>query len=235
MKILSICVPTFNQPDEVFRLLESISTQVSSDIEVIVHDGSYSEDTKIVVEKYKKLMDIKYINLPGREVDYALVELIEFSSGKYVWWIGDDDIAPNSIERILGILKKYSNLSFIYIDPQMAETSLFHMNMPHERFFTSKNELLEKAGTALGFISSCLFNKNDLGEDGLNEAREYIGTLFVNLFIVLNVISNNEDLYYMNGPTVICYPNTIKVLKEQHINDDGSITTTTVTFVDGHC
>ena len=103
MKILSICVPTFNQPDEVFRLLESISTQVSSDIEVIVHDGSYSEDTKIVVEKYKKLMDIKYINLPGREVDYALVELIEFSSGKYVWWIGDDDIAPNSIERILGI------------------------------------------------------------------------------------------------------------------------------------
>jgi len=216
-----------NQPKEVFRLLESLSVQISPAVEIIVNDGSFNDDTKKVVDQYLKLFEIKYINnKPGRSVDQALFDLTEIALGKYVWWIGDDDIVPKSIERILKVLKQYPHLSFMFIDPKMSESSLFHMSLPHSRFFKDKNELLEKGGTGLGFISSCLFNKNDLGKEGLEEARKYIGSFFVNLFIVLYVISRNENHYYLKGPTVICYPNTIVDLKEAKIDDDGSISNT---------
>ena len=222
MKILSICIPTMNQPKEVFRLLESLSKQKSPEVEIIVNDGSFNDETKKIVDKYIKLLDIKYINnKPGRSVDQALFDLTELALGKYVWWIGDDDVASKSIERILKVLKQYPNLSFMYIDPQILENSLFHMNLSHSRFFKDKNELLEKAGTALGFISSCLFNNIDKKQ--LEESREYIGTYFVNLFIVLQVISKNEDLYYLKGPTVYCHPTSVDTLKKTKVTDDGVI------------
>jgi hypothetical protein len=81
------------------------------------------------------------------------------------------------------------------------------------RLFKSKDELLELGGAGLGFVSATIF-KRKLALTGIERSKKYIGSLFVNLYIVLHVISQPGKYYYIRGPVVICHPTTTDEIRE---------------------
>ncbi len=78
---ISICIPTFNQPEMLKKTLDSLLLQDNENVQIVIHDGN-DDENQAVVSKFTGLLNIEYIHKPGRSVDVALLELIEISSGK---------------------------------------------------------------------------------------------------------------------------------------------------------
>jgi hypothetical protein len=94
----------------------------------------------------------------------------------------------------------------------------YHVN----RFFESRDVILELGAAALGFLSATIF-KRDLALSGLDSSRRYIGSAFVNLYLVLYVISKPGRHYYIHGPVVICHPATVDEIKTVVVMNSGEI------------
>ena len=103
--ILSICIPTYNQPNEIKKTLASLKDQInSSDIEVLILDDSENNHTKNEIMKFK-IKNLRYIKGKKIHLDYANLWLMKNAKGKYVWWFGDDYFYPNAIKKIMKIIK----------------------------------------------------------------------------------------------------------------------------------
>jgi len=55
--ILSICMLVYNQPEDVQRLLGSISSQIDERVEIVIRDDSSNDNTKKIVHTF-----LKYLN-----------------------------------------------------------------------------------------------------------------------------------------------------------------------------
>ena len=106
--LLSIAIPTYNRPEQLACLLDSILYQYlpGMSLEIFVSDNSNDNRTSDLIEKYKRFLPIAYIqhqrNIGGcRNFIYS----VGASNGAYCWIVGDDDlIAQGSITSILEVL-----------------------------------------------------------------------------------------------------------------------------------
>ena len=108
---LSILVPTFNRVKFLERLLAELSRQIneaggSELVEVIIADNASSDNTRLVVESFLKhnqnFSCIWHSNNFGAE--HNLISLLERASGKYLWFIGDDDLP---VEGLISHILRY--------------------------------------------------------------------------------------------------------------------------------
>jgi abequosyltransferase len=107
-KFISICIPSYNRPKELERLLDSIPISCQSDIEVIIcEDNSPKrEEIRQAMNLYKKKspLDIHYYeNAQNYGYDKNLRELILKASGEFIIYMGDDDILEK--ENFLAFIK----------------------------------------------------------------------------------------------------------------------------------
>jgi glycosyltransferase involved in cell wall biosynthesis len=108
---LSVIVPVFNRPDEVFELLESLKKQTDSDFEIIlVEDGSVKKCLE-EIQKFQTSLTINYFykenSGPGLSRNFGA----EKASGNYFIFLDSDCIVP---EQYISIVKK--NLNEKYTD-----------------------------------------------------------------------------------------------------------------------
>ena len=219
---LSICILVYNQPDDIQRLLESLASQVDDRVEIVIRDDSTNDDTKNIVQSFSKIPQLKYYKGLREGIDKTILFLTEVADGDFIWWMGDDDISSDALNKILDLIKKYPSLGFIWANYNIVNTDIVAIDIPESRFFKDIDELLEKSGSALGFISSCIF-KRELALEALGDAKRYVGTEFVNLFIVLHVITSSKKCYFLKGPIVICYPASSEEIKSNKVKDNGII------------
>lgn len=195
---LSICLPVYNQAPELKRLLSHISFR--EDIEVIVKDDSTNDECAAVCGDY----NVRYFHGEKKGVDKALLFLLQEAKGEYIWFIGDDDIKANAVDRVLEALK--CPVSFLFVNGTANGKQL--LDLPDG--YVSKDKLLEEARCGLGFISSCIFKKD---MSVFEEAKKYIGSEWVSLFLVFNAL-HSGNWYYIREPLVTCYPRTNEETKQ---------------------
>lgn len=118
---LSICIPTYNRPNQLPNCLNSIylaKKNCNLEFEVCVSDNGSNYNVKEIVNKYKKKLNIN-LNVNKKNLGYQpnLLKTINISKGEYVWAIGDDDLLmPNSLKKIEELLKKYKDVDFFYLN-----------------------------------------------------------------------------------------------------------------------
>jgi glycosyltransferase involved in cell wall biosynthesis len=213
--LLSICIPTYNQPKEVERLLNTLLEQAvqNESVEIVIRDDSSNEETKKIVDNYLTKLPIRYFHGEKGGLDRAIIFLTQEAKGEYVWWLGDDDLAPGAVTEVLKIFKNYPEVSFLFLN-----YASFDRKKP-ERIgvegIMDKNKMLELANGSLGFISVTLF-KRECVSDAFPVAEKYIGSAFSNLCIVLGALSKSNKTYFVSNPLVINYPN-----KPEEVNDNG--------------
>ena len=60
--LLTIAIPTFNRSKFLYKNLSYLKSQYNSNFSILIQDNASSDDTKYIVDKYKKLgLPIKYI------------------------------------------------------------------------------------------------------------------------------------------------------------------------------
>jgi glycosyltransferase involved in cell wall biosynthesis len=119
--LLSICIPTYNRPNQLPNCLHSIYLAKKNgnlDFEVCISDNGSSYDVNKIVDRYRNKLNIK-LNINKENLGYQtnLQKAISIASGEFVWAIGDDDLLTlDSLSKVHDILNKFSDVDFFYVN-----------------------------------------------------------------------------------------------------------------------
>jgi abequosyltransferase len=111
---LSICIPTYNFGPFIGKTLESIVTQLTDEVEVVVFDGGSDDDTESVVRRMKpRHGTLKYVRQAYRGgIDRDMARSVDLAQGEYCWLFSADDILNHGavarvVEETAGRLDLY--------------------------------------------------------------------------------------------------------------------------------
>ncbi len=123
---LSICIATLNRAQFIGVTLESIVSQVSGSVEVVIIDGASTDNTEEVVKGFQQRYPfIRYQRLAekgGIDRDYSLA--VDFAKGEYCWLFSDDDLLlPGSIDAVLGAIST-SGLDLVVVNAKICSADM---------------------------------------------------------------------------------------------------------------
>lgn len=101
---LSFCIPTLNRAALIGETLESIISQATDEVEIVIVDGASTDNTEEVVDSYRKQFSrIRYFRREtNMGVDLDMQESVKLARGKYCWLMSSDDILkPGAIDVVL--------------------------------------------------------------------------------------------------------------------------------------
>jgi len=187
---LSICIATYNRALYIGSTLESIIPQLTEDVEVIIVDGSSTDNTRSIVESYvDKCKQIRYFRLPikgGVDQDYC--KAMEFSEGEMCWLFTDDDLLkPNAINTVLNEIKK--GYCLIVVNAHLMNID-FSKEISNRLIDIQRNEIysefeldsfFDRVITYMSFIG-CVVIKRDLWMQ--RNTERYFGTEFIHVGVV---------------------------------------------------
>ena len=80
---LSICIPTYNRPDQLSRMLKTMLPQLKRNVELVVRDDSENDLTEHVVRQQLSNSKIRWRYIRGKKngVDEAALSLISAATG----------------------------------------------------------------------------------------------------------------------------------------------------------
>jgi glycosyltransferase involved in cell wall biosynthesis len=217
--LLSVCIPTRNDPQSIIDILGVLVKSKCSVFEVIVVDDSTNLDTRHIIDEYRGKLDIRYFVGSGNGLDQALLDLIRESKGEYIWWLGNDVPLRKSVELITCYLEKFDGndrLGFLWINSRSADDDELKTFQINRSFVTSNpNDLLDYDIGLLGFISATIFRK-DLVLVHLNEAAKYVGSAWVCLYLMFHVVTSGSRLAMLSE---VCFESPAKPAGERRWYD----------------
>jgi len=173
MFLLSICVPTYNRCEKLNRQLNFILNEISDlkNIELIVSDNASVDETRFLEilnnNKIKSHRNSKNLGLVGN-----LYTLAQLASGKYIWFVGDDDnLIQGAIKNVISSLAHES--TFLFLNHSILDgntgTCLYKevVDIGTEVFQDGKDSIKEipfNLISQLMFITACVYRKDNLLE-----------------------------------------------------------------------
>ena len=111
---LSLCIPTYNRGGFIGETLESIVSQATDDIEIIVSDNASQDDTEAIVrgfqERFPRITYHRFERNMGADKNF--LKVVELATGEYCWFMGSDDKVENGgIATVLANLAKHPDLA----------------------------------------------------------------------------------------------------------------------------
>lgn len=109
---LSIVTATYNRPELLERMIDSVLKQTYKNWELIITDDSTNDETKKLIEKYLDNPQIVYQKNKSNEgLPHSRNRGIDVANGEWVTFLDDDDIYTDSIalQRVVNILKSNSS------------------------------------------------------------------------------------------------------------------------------
>lgn len=117
--MFSICIPSYNRPVELKRLLLSIDSKQAKKIQILICEDKSPKRKEVseVVNEFKKLTQftVKYIeNKENLGYDRNLKELIKNADGEYILFMGDDDMfIPGGLDKYIEFVNSHSECGYI--------------------------------------------------------------------------------------------------------------------------
>lgn len=118
--LISICIPTYNRHKLLKTCLDRIVSQKWFDtetIEIVISDNASPDITKSLVHEYqKKYLNIKYFrNEENVWANLNLFKAAERATGKYIWFMGDDDqIIDWWLRQIIKTINIHHNIALLH-------------------------------------------------------------------------------------------------------------------------
>lgn len=215
---LSVCIPTYNFGEFIGDTLESIVTQATDEVEIIVVDGGSADNTATVVHQMKQRFPrLTYCRKDHNSgVDKDLATAVELAQGDYCWLMSSDDVLkPGAIARILHELTLGHD---IYL---CNRTECNHTLRPvkdgswlgrefHDQVFTLSNQsewvaylnASQSLGALFSYISSIIVSRKKWNEITYDEI--FTGTNYAHVFRLLSIMTNGGVLKYIKDGLVFC-------------------------------
>jgi abequosyltransferase len=205
--LISICIPSYNRPQELNRLLSSIDSSYKNDIEIVICEDKAPkrEEVRLVVEKFRKSSgySCKYSeNAENLGHGGNFRECIKNANGEFIVFMGDDDVfIPQTLDSYCVFLQNHKHCGYI-----LRSSRQFLSNGKYEyfkyydsdRFFEpgiyAYTQLFLKSVFMSGFTIKRSLVKN-INIDSLDD------TLLFQLYLLAEVCLNHPSGYY-NTPFV---------------------------------
>lgn len=192
--ILSICIPTYNRPKRIEKILDHIISSKIMEIEILISDDNpWNDKTQVLLEKYKDPR-IKYFrNKKNLGYDANLLISIKRAISNYIFLLLDeDDIEMDSVYWIIKKIKENNNFTQI-------RGTLINITKRNNKFSYKLNNRIVKQGlkeiTSFFSISihasGIVLKKNALN---LKEASKYNGFLFIQQVLVAQAMLQGNTL-----------------------------------------
>jgi glycosyltransferase involved in cell wall biosynthesis len=133
--LFSICIPTYNRPEQLRNCLNSIAIakkKIKIDFEVCISDNCSDFNINKIIKNFKPLLNIKF-NQNKKNLGFALnlLKVISIAKGEFVWTIGDDDLlTTDSIKSINHLILNNLEVDFFYINS-------YHLNSDYLKKFAT--------------------------------------------------------------------------------------------------
>ncbi len=203
--ILSICIPSYNRPKELKRLLESIdSTKYANEIEIIIQEDNAPKRKEVreAVQEFKESLNVHeydlyyYENKENSGYDKNLRTLPKRACGEYVMYMGDDDMfIPEALDKYIESLIEYRpgyilrRYKTIHKDGEIED---FRYSKGSVFFEPGEDSYVELFRRSL-FISGFTFKKN-LFKD--YDCSIFDGTLLFQLYIQATICLKERTAYF---------------------------------------
>lgn len=189
--LLSICIPTWNRAKYLKLSLDSFVEQIKDinllELELYVSDNCSDDNTQTIVQDYiKKGLPITY-NRNSENIGAArnFQKCMEWSSGKYILLLGDDDsLKPGSVKLILDKIrdKEYGLIYMKNLKKLEGECVEFY----------DKEQFLKMISFQITFMSSSIFRKDILSTINY---EKYIGTHLIQVpYYIGSALSCDKNL-----------------------------------------
>jgi len=136
---LSICIPTLNRGPLIGKTLESIVSQATDEVEILVVDGGSKDNTAETVGEFQlKFPSLRYVRAnelglepsgtgsvspSGKGFDRDCNLAVEMALGDYCWLFTDDDLLkPGAISKVLSAV--HDQYELIVVDAEVRSTDL---------------------------------------------------------------------------------------------------------------
>lgn len=223
--LVSICIPTYNQPVFLERALESALDQTYDNIEVIIGDDSTNEDTKEMIQPYlEKYPNVKYFYHGGPLGGHGgknTTFVINKAKGEYINILFHDDLLEsNKITRMMQyFLRDLENNIALTMSARISidkdDNIIGRMNEwqpPHDAILSGEEVcrmILFAGGNFLGELSTGLCRRKDLiTKDAVTGEQIFdIGVFcgvkdvaFGDVGTWLNLLKTNKQCVYIKDP-----------------------------------
>lgn len=112
--LVSVLIPTFERPEFFEQTLQSAINQNYSNYEIIVADASRTQDTHILMHKYRGVDRLIYLHDTTATKVETFQIFEEIARGEYIQWLMDDDIMlPNKLSYMVRCFKQEKRVKLV--------------------------------------------------------------------------------------------------------------------------
>lgn len=206
----SVCVPAYNRSLVLPDLLDSVFKQDENDFEVIICEDFSKERNQIkeIISNYshKYPNKIKYFeNEFNLGYDSNFKELIEKSSGKYCFFLGNDDLmAEGALKHVRRLTEQNSNIGFVLrsyatFDNTVSQIDQVFKYFNEVRLFEPSIDSMVTCFKRSVVICGLVFER-DIAQSFKTD--EYDGTLLYQQHLVCEILKSKNAIY---TPQVLAY------------------------------
>ena len=113
--LVSVVLPAYNHEKFIKECIESVLNQTYKNLEILVEDDCSTDNTKEIIKSIKDPRLKKFYSTTNKGVVDTVNELLKKCTGKYIAFIGSDDMwYPTKIEEQIKVLKENPKLGAVF-------------------------------------------------------------------------------------------------------------------------
>lgn len=187
---LSICIASFNRAKFIGETLDSVLSQMTPEVELIVVDGASPDNTQRevapYVERFAQLRYIREATNSGLDRDYD--KAVGYARGEYCWLMTDDDLlVPGAVQRVLSEVDASPDLVLVNAEvrnldfSKLLDARIFRCESDQQYGPGDSERFLAETMQGLSFIG-CVIIKREIWLSRLREP--YFGSLFIHVGVI---------------------------------------------------
>ena len=112
--LISLATISYNQETYLSQAIESVTSQLTEEVEYLVFDGGSTDGSRDTIEANKNHLSY-WQSCPDGGPASALQKALEKSQGEYFMYLNSDDfLLPRAISTALRAVKRYRNIDVFY-------------------------------------------------------------------------------------------------------------------------
>ena len=201
-KLVSICIPAYENPTFLKQLLDSILIQDYPEIEIIISDDSAGEDIKNALPSYVTKLNVRYFkNTPALKTPANWNHALDKASGDLLMLIHQDDWLndQNVISKYVKVFDQYPDIDFAFCRSMaFSEKDTAGLNARHKKILD--NLATHPEGLLLGNVIGPPSNVMIRKKVSLRYAVPFIWLVDVEYYIQL--LQKGYRYYFIDEPLV---------------------------------
>lgn len=201
-KLISICIPTYNRPMQLKRMLESIDTKKVNDIDIVISENCSPKqaETREVVEKYKQThsYEVYYFeNERNLGYDKNIRAVVARATGRFCVFFSDDDMAmPGALDNYIEFVRQHQECGYILRSYRNYNEN--QTRWQDYRYYSSDREFPAGRDTAIELFNKSVFLSGFTIRQ--EYAKEYVtdaldGSLLYQMYLLLQVCRRYPSAY----------------------------------------